>query len=87
MSHSKFTKRGYSHYVENWNPDAKRFINTCAICGHKGYSPAIKEEDFCVDGMKCAISKELTKVLNELRLDELGRCEYCAKIQEESQNE
>ena len=47
MSHSKHTKRGYSLYIENWNRSAKKYINTCCICGHKGYSPVIEQDDFC----------------------------------------
>lgn len=47
MSHSKVTKRGYSLYIEKWNPSAKKYINICAVCGHKGYSPVIERDDFC----------------------------------------
>ena len=47
MSHSKFTKRGHSLYLENWNPSAKKYINTCKICGHSGYSPVIEQEGLC----------------------------------------
>ena len=46
MSHSKHTKRGYSLYIENWNRSAKKYINICCICGHKGYSPVIEQDDF-----------------------------------------
>ena len=45
MSHSKYTKRGYSLYIENWNRSAKKYINTCMICGQKGYSPVIEHKD------------------------------------------
>ena len=41
MSHSKKTKKDFSLYVEKWNPSAKKFINTCAICNSKGYNPSI----------------------------------------------
>ena len=47
MSHSKMTKRGRSLYVEKWNPSAKKYINTCVLCGHKGYSPVIEQDYFC----------------------------------------
>ncbi len=46
MSHSKYTKRGYSLYIEKWNKSAKKYINTCSICGKKGYSPVIEDDDF-----------------------------------------
>lgn len=82
MSHSKHTKRGYSLYIEKWNSSAKKYINTCKICGHSGYSPVIKREDFRSSLENAAIYKELTKTLNKLELDELGRCKDCAKIQD-----
>ena len=47
MSHSKHTKRDYSIYIEKWDKSANKYIHTCAICGHKGYSPVVEEEDFC----------------------------------------
>ena len=82
MSHSKMTGRGRSHYIESWNPDAKRFINTCVICGHKGYSPTIEQEGFCDLPFRSAIYVELKKTLKPLPLDELGRCEQCASVQD-----
>ncbi len=82
MSHSKKTKRGYSLYIENWNASAKKYINTCAICGHKGYSPVIEWEGFADTLIKEAINRELTKTLKKLELDEQGRCKDCARIQD-----
>lgn len=81
--HSKYNKRGYSLYIEQWNPSAKKYINTCAICGFRGYSPVIEEEDFCNGVEKMAIYKELKKSLSKLELDELGRCKDCARVQGE----
>ena len=46
MSHSKQTKRGFSLFVSKWNPSAKKYVNTCSICGSQGYSPVILELDF-----------------------------------------
>ena len=80
MSHSKFTKRGRSLYIEKWNPYAKKFINVCKLCGRKGYSPGIEQEGFCNDPMYRAIHCELVSTLTRLELDELGRCETCAKL-------
>ena len=83
MSHSKFTKRGKSLYLENWNPAAKKYINVCKICGHKGYSPVIEEEGFCDEKLENgAIYSALKRTLTKLELDELGRCEICAKLQD-----
>ena len=88
MSHSKFTKRGRSLYLDNWNPAAKKYINTCVICGHKGYSPAIDEEDFCDIYLENgAIKVELKSTLKPLPLDELGRCEQCARVQDGRRDE
>ena len=86
MSHSKITKKGYSLYIEKWNPSAKRFINICVICGAQGYSPSIEQEGFVKQPEKLAdlehraIYAELTKTLKPLALDSLGRCELCAKL-------
>jgi len=52
MSHSKYNKRGKSLYLDNWNPNAKKYINECSVCGHKGYSPAIEQHDFLSDTNK-----------------------------------
>lgn len=82
MSHSKHTKRGYSLYIEKWNCAAKKHINSCVICGHKGYSPVIEQKDFCNNSENKVIYKELTKILRQMRLDDLGRCEDCAKVQD-----
>lgn len=45
MSHSKHTKRGYSLYLEKWDPAAKKYIRTCALCGCRGYSPALEQDE------------------------------------------
>ena len=82
MSHSKFTKRGHSLYVEKWNPSAKKYINSCVLCGHKGYSPVIEQDDFCHTLENAAIYTELSKTLNKLELDAFGRCNDCASIQD-----
>lgn len=85
MSHSKHTKRGYSLYIENWNPAAKKYINTCAVCGKKGYSPAIEQKDFCNNLENNAIYKELVKIFGKMELDKFGRCEVCAKAMDSRQ--
>ena len=87
MAHSKMTKRGYSHYVESWNPKAKRFISTCALCGDVGFNPSILEEGFVTENGKTnyehhAIRCELTRILKPLPTDELGRCEVCRRHSE-----
>lgn len=90
MSHSKYNKRGHSLYLDSWNPNAKKYINECKICGHKGYSPAIEQPDFLSDrgkdpfvfAVNKAIYEELTKTFSLLELDELGRCKNCAGIQD-----
>ncbi len=86
MSHSKRAKRGKSLYLDQWNPSAKRFINTCALCGAQGYRPSIEEDGFVYSEAKTindfehrAILSELTRVLKPLPLDHLGRCPDCAK--------
>ena len=90
MSHSKKTKRGKSLYIESWNPSAKRFINTCVLCGAVGYAPTIDQEGFIKDGeagrtnhVHSAIQAELSRVYKPLPLDALGRCPDCARRMEE----
>lgn len=83
MSHSKHTKRGYSLYIEKWNSSAKKYINNCCICGHRGYNPVIERDDFCTTPENKVIYEELTKTLcKKLELDESGRCKDCARVQE-----
>lgn len=83
MSHSKHTKRGYSLYLESWNASAKKYINTCAICGQQGYSPVIEQNDFWnTMAENKVIYKELTRIFRKMPLDEFGRCEDCAKVQD-----
>ena len=76
MSHSKHTKRGFSLYIEKWNSSAKKYINTCALCGKSGCSPYIELSDF-----KDTVSaRELMKTLPKMELDRLGRCTECARV-------
>lgn len=83
MSHSKLSKKGKSLYIDNWNPSAKKYINTCVLCGKRGYSPAIEEKDFLNSLERKAIYDELTKMFNSsLSVDDFGRCSDCAKRQD-----
>lgn len=80
MSHSKFRKNGKSLYIDNWNPSAKKYINTCCLCGREGYSPSILETDFINSLEREAIYKELTrKFSSALEIDSFGRCDECAE--------
>lgn len=82
MSHSKFRKKGQSLYIDNWNPSAQKYVHVCYLCGRKGYSPAIEEDDFSTTLERKAIYKELTRILDSaLELDSFGRCAECAKRQ------
>lgn len=88
MSHSKYHNRGHSLYLDNWNPNAKKYINECIICGFKGYSPLIEQPDFISDkdpftfSINKAIYEDLTKTFSVLGLDDYGRCKDCARIQD-----
>ena len=91
MSHSKLTKRGKSLYIEKWNPTAKKFINTCVVCGSQGYNPTIDDEGFVCDNPgkisdleHRVIRSELKSVFKPLYLDSLGRCCDCARIMDKS---
>jgi hypothetical protein len=79
MSHSKFTKRGSSFYIDGWFPPAKKYVNICSICGAQGYSPVIDDDGFSADiGMRAIM--ELKKMYKPLAVDSLGRCEHCAEL-------
>lgn len=83
MSHSKIRKNGKSLYVSNWNPEAKKYIHTCYLCGRSGYSPALEELDFQSDPQRRAIYRELTRLYpGPLSLDAVGRCAECARWQD-----
>ena len=79
MSHSKTTKKGFSLYIEKWNPKAKKYINTCMLCGKQGYNPTIESDGFVNSSERRAINSELTKTLSPLSLDDYGMCSDCAK--------
>lgn len=82
MSHSKVRKKGQSLYIDNWNPSAKKYVHICYLCGRRGYSPAIEEEDFLTTLEHKAIYRELIKMFDSaLELDSFGRCADCAKRQ------
>ena len=79
MSHSKFNKRGNSLYIQKSNPETKKYINTCAICGCQGYNPSIECDGFADDPIRRVMCNELKKIFKMLALDDYGRCEICAK--------
>ena len=47
------------------------------ICGSKGYSPVIEE-----NLRDTPEYRELTKTLPKMELDDLGRCNDCARVQD-----
>jgi len=79
MSHSKMTKKGRSHYLESWNPRAKKFIRACAGCGRRGFDPRVLKEDFPKDAEYSVIRQQLEEVLQPLELDAAGLCVVCAE--------
>lgn len=79
MSHSKYTRRGHSWYLEKLHPDAVKYVNTCKVCGFQGYSPVLESED-CEEWH--VIRQELMQCYPKLELDELGRCPQCAGVLE-----
>ena len=80
MSHSKYTKMGRSLYLTKWRRDAEQYVNTCKICQRRGYSPAIEAAEFAAQPRNKVIHRELSKTLSPLVLDEMGRCEVCARV-------
>ena len=83
MSHSKFRKNGKSLYIDNWNTAAQKYVHICYLCGRKGYSPVIEEQDFPNTLEHKAIYNELTRMFDSpLKLDSFGRCDECARRQD-----
>ena len=83
MSHSKMTRRGKSHYLESWDPRAKRFIVSCSHCGHLGFRPEVLEPAFVQTAKGRPTKAELEAVLKPLTLDAAGRCEVCANVSQQ----
>ena len=79
MSHSKFNKKGISLYIQKSNPESRKYINTCSICGCKGYNPSIDCDGFDDDPIRRVVRHELKKNYPALLLDDYGRCADCAK--------
>ena len=79
MSHSKFNKRGNSLYIQKFNPEAKKYINTCTACGIQGYSPSIDCDGFTDAPVRRVMCDELKRMFPLLVLDDYGRCVACAK--------
>jgi len=82
MSHSKWRKFGQSYWLER-SGSYKKYINTCIVCGAKGYDPVIEDAEH-KENKKSVIFREMMKTLSALALDEIGRCADCAKIQDSS---
>ena len=68
------------------NPFAKRFINTCAVCGAEGYAPQIDDADFA--GNESTVFHQFSReklqamlrgYFEPLALDEAGHCAACAR--------
>ncbi len=69
----------------NRNPDSKRYINTCVVCGAKGYAPQVDDPDFADakytphrDFSRRMMKSQLRKYYKPLSLDAAGRCAGCA---------
>ncbi len=80
MSHSKLTKRGRSHYLEVFNPEAKRFVVQCVLCGTTGFAPGVLAPDFADSPVRKVVVLKLQEVLEPLALNEAGQCEDCAGV-------
>lgn len=73
---------------DNWfeqNRYARRFINTCIMCGKQGYAPQIDDADFAGNESTVyhrfsreKLKEMLSKYFEPLALDDTGRCESCA---------
>jgi hypothetical protein len=78
MAHTKNTRRAHSYYFEQQNPGAKRYIVTCALCQHQGFSPRVLDEGFANTVEKKHILSALRATYKPLHLNDFGRCITCA---------
>ncbi|MBP5404528.1 MAG: hypothetical protein J6Y74_01070 [Clostridia bacterium] len=79
MSHSKWRKFGRSYTLER-RGKSEKYINTCAVCGSRGYDPNVDTENFA-RSLDETRYRELIRILPPLALDALGRCEDCARLE------
>jgi hypothetical protein len=68
--------------VSRFNPDTKRFINTCSACGRQGYTPQILEPDFVTDLVKRTMRDVLLKNYEALPVNEHSLCAECQRALE-----
>ena len=80
MSHSKYRKFGRSYVLER-RGKSEKYINTCAVCGSRGYDPSVDADNLTQVGDEVRYH-ELMRILPPLALDELGRCADCARLEE-----
>jgi hypothetical protein len=78
--------RSRKDYWFDLNPHAKRFINTCVMCGKQGYAPQIDDADFAGDEStvyhrlcRMQLKAMLSRYYEPLSLDEAGCCQGCAR--------
>lgn len=64
-------------------PKLKKWINICICCGSIGYNPELPETltRNCGQGEFDTVSaRYIRKYFNPLKINELGMCEVCEKI-------
>ena len=79
MSHSKYRKFGRSYLLER-RGKSEKYINTCAVCGSRGYDPSVDVDNLTQAGDEIRY-RELMRIFPPLALDELGRCTDCARLE------
>lgn len=78
MSYSKKRPQGRSLYLENWNPDARKYIVSCAGCGERGYCRTVEKSDFLATRKGRVIRDELSRLISVLELSDSGLCQDCS---------
>lgn len=72
-------ERNQRQYLKDY-PQLHKWVNTCIICGAKGYNPQIdvKEEKIAINNLK--------SILPPLEVNELKMCSTCARLLKEKSN-
>ncbi len=78
---------GYRHdegldYIKQY-PKLRKWINTCICCGSTGYNPELPEaltKNWGQGEFTTAAARNIRKYFNLLRVNELGICETCQKL-------
>ena len=77
----KYNKSEGNDYIQQY-PKLKKWINTCICCGQSGYKPDLPETLINKWGNKTMGAYNIRKYFRSLKVNEVGICEECQRVQE-----